>query len=29
MLFIPTFFLPTDKKKALDRFIKDVAPAFR
>ena len=29
MLFIPTFFLPADKKKALDRFIKDVAPALR
>jgi F420-dependent oxidoreductase-like protein len=29
MLFIPTFFLPTDKKKALDRFITEVAPALR
>jgi alkanesulfonate monooxygenase SsuD/methylene tetrahydromethanopterin reductase-like flavin-dependent oxidoreductase (luciferase family) len=29
MVFIPTFFLPADKKKALDRFITEVAPALR
>jgi F420-dependent oxidoreductase-like protein len=29
MLFIPSFFLPADKKKALDRFITEVAPALR
>jgi alkanesulfonate monooxygenase SsuD/methylene tetrahydromethanopterin reductase-like flavin-dependent oxidoreductase (luciferase family) len=29
MLFIPAFFLPADKKKALDRFISEVAPALR
>ena len=28
MLFIPSFFLPADKKKALDRFITEVAPAL-
>ena len=29
MLFIPSFFLPGDKKKTLDRFITQVAPALR
>jgi F420-dependent oxidoreductase-like protein len=29
MLFVPSFFLPADKKKALDRFITEVAPALR
>src|SRR5215470_5775290 len=29
MLFIPTMFLPPDRQRALDRFLTDVAPAFR
>jgi F420-dependent oxidoreductase-like protein len=29
MLFIPTFFLPADRRGALDRFMAAVAPAFR
>jgi hypothetical protein len=29
MLFVPSFFLPADKNKALDRFITEVAPALR
>lgn len=29
MLFIPSFFLGADKKKTLDRFITEVAPALR
>ena len=29
MLFIPSFFLGADKKKPLDRFITEVAPALR
>ncbi len=29
MLFIPTFFLPADRRGMLDRFITEVAPAFR
>jgi F420-dependent oxidoreductase-like protein len=29
MLFIPTMFLPPDPRPLLDRFIADVAPAFR
>jgi alkanesulfonate monooxygenase SsuD/methylene tetrahydromethanopterin reductase-like flavin-dependent oxidoreductase (luciferase family) len=29
MLFIPTMFLPTDPRPVLDRFIAEVAPAFR
>ena len=28
MLFIPTMFLPADRRRALDRFIAEVAPAF-
>ena len=29
MLFIPTFLLPADRLRALDRFMAEVAPAFR
>ena len=29
MLFIPTMFLPADRRSTLDRFIAEVAPAFR
>jgi F420-dependent oxidoreductase-like protein len=29
MLFIPTMFLPRDPRSQLDRFMKEVAPAFR
>ena len=29
MLFIPTFLLPADRRAALDRFMAEVAPAFR
>ncbi|MBI2525098.1 MAG: LLM class F420-dependent oxidoreductase [Candidatus Rokubacteria bacterium] len=29
MLFVPTMFLPRDRRPALDRFISEVAPAFR
>src|SRR5258705_4241792 len=29
LLFIPSFFLGADKKKTLDRFITEVAPALR
>ena len=29
MLFIPTFLLPTDRHGALDRFMSEIAPAFR
>ena len=29
MLFIPTFLLPTDRRGALDRFMAEIAPAFR
>ncbi len=29
MLWIPTMFLPKDPRPVLDRFMKDVAPAFR
>ena len=29
MLFIPSFFLPTDPRPQLDRFMAEVAPAFR
>jgi len=29
MLFIPTMFLPADRRPTLDRFITEVAPAFR
>jgi alkanesulfonate monooxygenase SsuD/methylene tetrahydromethanopterin reductase-like flavin-dependent oxidoreductase (luciferase family) len=28
-LFVPTAFLPRDRRPALDRFISEVAPAFR
>jgi hypothetical protein len=29
MLFIPTFLLPADRLRALDRFMAEVTPAFR
>jgi hypothetical protein len=29
LLFIPTFLLPADRRAALDRFMAEVAPAFR
>ncbi len=29
MLFVPTFFLPPDPRPLLDRFMREVAPAFR
>jgi lipoate synthase len=29
MLFIPTFLLPADRHATLDRFMSEVAPAFR
>lgn len=29
MLFVPTFFLPKDPRPQLDRFMSEVAPAFR
>jgi alkanesulfonate monooxygenase SsuD/methylene tetrahydromethanopterin reductase-like flavin-dependent oxidoreductase (luciferase family) len=29
MLFIPTFFLPADRYATLDRFMSEIAPAFR
>ncbi len=29
MLFLPTFFLPRDPRALLDRFLSEVAPAFR
>jgi hypothetical protein len=29
MLFIPTFLLPADRRPTLDRFMAEVAPAFR
>jgi F420-dependent oxidoreductase-like protein len=29
MLFIPTFLLPTDRRPTLDRFLSEIAPAFR
>jgi F420-dependent oxidoreductase-like protein len=29
MLFIPTFFLPADRRPTLDRFMAEVAPAFK
>ena len=29
MLFIPTFFLPADRRPTLDRFMSEIAPAFR
>jgi F420-dependent oxidoreductase-like protein len=29
MLFVPTFFLPSDPRPQLDRFLAEVAPAFR
>jgi F420-dependent oxidoreductase-like protein len=29
LLFIPTFLLPADRRSALDRFMAEVAPAFR
>jgi F420-dependent oxidoreductase-like protein len=29
MLFIPTFLLPADRRQTLDRFMAEVAPAFR
>ena len=29
MLFIPTFLLPTNRRPTLDRFMSEIAPAFR
>ena len=29
LLFVPTFFLPADRRATLDRFLAEVAPAFR
>jgi F420-dependent oxidoreductase-like protein len=29
MVFIPTFFLPADRQRAMDRFMAEVAPALR
>jgi alkanesulfonate monooxygenase SsuD/methylene tetrahydromethanopterin reductase-like flavin-dependent oxidoreductase (luciferase family) len=29
MLFVPSFFLPKDPRSLLDRFMREVAPAFR
>jgi hypothetical protein len=29
MLFVPTFLLPADRHATLDRFMAEVAPAFR
>ncbi|HSL51252.1 MAG TPA: hypothetical protein VK878_19415, partial [Candidatus Deferrimicrobiaceae bacterium] len=29
MLFVPTFLLPADRRPTLERFMAEVAPAFR
>jgi alkanesulfonate monooxygenase SsuD/methylene tetrahydromethanopterin reductase-like flavin-dependent oxidoreductase (luciferase family) len=29
MLFVPTMFLPKDARSLLERFMREVAPAFR
>jgi hypothetical protein len=29
MLFVPTFLLPADGRSTLDRFMAEIAPAFR